>query len=309
MGGLVARWFLEVLGGWELTRWLITIGTPYQGSVNALETLVHGLSKGLGPLRLDLTDLVRSFPSLYELLPVYRCFDSGGGQMRALTEVSGLALDDKMLKSAAAFHARITEKVKERSQRGYRIAAIKGIFQPTFQSARFGAEGVQMLQAYRGKDDGGDGTVPRLSAHPPEWEEESAGPPLYAAQRHESLQESEDVYTQLWGLLTSGHLGRLMGGEKVGMTIPDLLSVGEPLEVRVIADDHSLALKATVTPHDAGEPVTEPRLLTNQGEGRYGTRFLNLPAGTYQVTVSSAVANRPIDPVSGITILWEPGNA
>ena len=31
MGGLVARWFLEVEGGWELTRWLITLGTPYQG--------------------------------------------------------------------------------------------------------------------------------------------------------------------------------------------------------------------------------------------------------------------------------------
>jgi triacylglycerol esterase/lipase EstA (alpha/beta hydrolase family) len=30
MGGLVARWFLEVLGGREITRQLITIGTPYQ---------------------------------------------------------------------------------------------------------------------------------------------------------------------------------------------------------------------------------------------------------------------------------------
>jgi hypothetical protein len=36
MGGLVARYFLEVLGGRELTSKLITIGTPYQGSINAL---------------------------------------------------------------------------------------------------------------------------------------------------------------------------------------------------------------------------------------------------------------------------------
>ena len=36
MGGLVARWFLEVLGGSELTRWLVTIGTPYRGSVKSL---------------------------------------------------------------------------------------------------------------------------------------------------------------------------------------------------------------------------------------------------------------------------------
>ena len=46
MGGLVARYFLEVLGGHELTSKLITIGTPYQGSVNALETLVNGLFLG-----------------------------------------------------------------------------------------------------------------------------------------------------------------------------------------------------------------------------------------------------------------------
>ena len=35
MGGLVARWFLEMLGGAELTRTLITIATPYQGALKA----------------------------------------------------------------------------------------------------------------------------------------------------------------------------------------------------------------------------------------------------------------------------------
>src|SRR3984893_2294747 len=39
MGGLVARYFLEVLGGRELVSKLITIGTPYQGSINALNAL------------------------------------------------------------------------------------------------------------------------------------------------------------------------------------------------------------------------------------------------------------------------------
>src|SRR4029453_17986694 len=62
MGGLVARWFLEVRGGKSLTRRLVTIGTPYQGSVNALTALVNGVSPGLGPLRIELTDLARSLP-------------------------------------------------------------------------------------------------------------------------------------------------------------------------------------------------------------------------------------------------------
>src|ERR1700730_9803146 len=46
MGGLIARWFLEILGGREVTRMLITIGTPYQGSVNALDALANGLHLG-----------------------------------------------------------------------------------------------------------------------------------------------------------------------------------------------------------------------------------------------------------------------
>jgi hypothetical protein len=40
MGGLVARYYLEVLEGWRDGRALITFGTPYRGSVNALSYLV-----------------------------------------------------------------------------------------------------------------------------------------------------------------------------------------------------------------------------------------------------------------------------
>jgi hypothetical protein len=117
------------------------------------------------------------------------------------------------------------------------------------------------------------------------------------------------VHTQLYGLLTTWRLGGWMGGEQIGMKVPDLLSVGEQLEVVVSAEDPTLALIATVAFHDADEPVAEPKLLTNYGEGRYGTRFPGLPRGTYQVTVASAVRNRPIDPVSGISIVWEPEDA
>src|SRR5688500_17896117 len=35
MGGLVARYFVECLGGWQVTRTLLTLGTPHRGSLNA----------------------------------------------------------------------------------------------------------------------------------------------------------------------------------------------------------------------------------------------------------------------------------
>ena len=45
MGGLVARYFLEVLGGLEITRKLLTFGTPYRGSLNALDFIANGWRK------------------------------------------------------------------------------------------------------------------------------------------------------------------------------------------------------------------------------------------------------------------------
>src|SRR5262245_50232865 len=42
MGGLVSRYFLEVLEGWRDTRVLVTFGTPYRGSLNAVGFLANG---------------------------------------------------------------------------------------------------------------------------------------------------------------------------------------------------------------------------------------------------------------------------
>ena len=48
MGGLVARYYLEVLGGWRDTRKLITFGTPYRGSLNAVDFVANGVPRRSG---------------------------------------------------------------------------------------------------------------------------------------------------------------------------------------------------------------------------------------------------------------------
>jgi pimeloyl-ACP methyl ester carboxylesterase len=45
MGGLVARYFVEALEGWRNTRAVVTFGTPYYGSLNAVDFLVNGFDK------------------------------------------------------------------------------------------------------------------------------------------------------------------------------------------------------------------------------------------------------------------------
>src|SRR5262249_44346380 len=65
MGGLVARYHLEVLGGWETCRALITLGTPHRGAVTAL----NFLARGYQALGVDMTAVLRSCTSVYQLLP------------------------------------------------------------------------------------------------------------------------------------------------------------------------------------------------------------------------------------------------
>jgi pimeloyl-ACP methyl ester carboxylesterase len=48
MGGLVARWYIEKACGAEVTRKLVTFGTPYRGALSALDQLVNGVRKEIG---------------------------------------------------------------------------------------------------------------------------------------------------------------------------------------------------------------------------------------------------------------------
>ncbi|MBC7880755.1 MAG: hypothetical protein H7Y37_05420 [Anaerolineae bacterium] len=69
MGGLVARYYLDVLGGWQNCRALITLGTPFRGSPLAAGALSNG-NRILGII--DVSDALRTMDSPYQLLPSYR---------------------------------------------------------------------------------------------------------------------------------------------------------------------------------------------------------------------------------------------
>jgi hypothetical protein len=174
MGGLICRYFLEVLEGWKDTRTLITFGTPYRGSLNAVDFIANGIKKSLGPVTLlNLTDVVRSFTSVYQLLPIYKCVDTGGGALARVTEVDGIpGLVAERAAQALDFHREIREAVEahaddpEYREHGYVIRPIAGVFQPTNQSALLRNGGAEILRTYEGRDEGGDGTVPSVSATP-----------------------------------------------------------------------------------------------------------------------------------------------
>ncbi len=305
MGGLVARYFLECLDGWRDTRMLVTFGTPYRGSLNALEFVVHGMRKSLGPVTLiDLSKLLRSFTSVYQLLPIYPCFQAGNGRdLVRLIESTGIPhLDLDRARAADAFHREIEQAVEKHlddddyMRERYPIHPIIGTFQPTNQSARRSGETVQILREYRGEDRDGDGTVPRDSATPIEFKHEEGA--MFASERHASLQNLDAVLVQLEGILT-GHdtaTFRDLPKSGIGLDLEDAYAIDQPIGVRVRSEEQSADLVAVAALADSGQEVGRAALPATIDEWREG-EIPSMPVGTYRLTVSGGPTVQPVTDV------------
>ena len=75
MGGLIARIYIQTLGGAARVHNLLFLGTPHRGSANVFKTLDQGwgfwknlAAGGLGSIR----ETILTFPSVYQLLPSYQ---------------------------------------------------------------------------------------------------------------------------------------------------------------------------------------------------------------------------------------------
>lgn len=198
MGGLVARWYVEQAGGAEVTRKLVTIGTPHRGAVKALAQLVNGVHKGIGPLKADLTELAWSMPSMYELLPEYACIDSGGKPLKT-TETSLPGLSTEMVKDGASFHDQLNTAA---GAHGYDLIPIVGTRQRTWTTARISGARVDARFTIDGDDERGDATVPRLSATPKRLPPDS-DTIRWVADQHGSLHHHQSVFDELERVLTA----------------------------------------------------------------------------------------------------------
>jgi hypothetical protein len=248
MGGLVARYFIECLEGWKDTRALVTFGTPFRGSLNALDGLANGTK--MGPL--DLSGILRQFTSVYELLPIYECYDAGNGKLTRVGETTGIPNIDygKAATALTSFHREIESAAKtnrtlpQYEKEGYRSFPVVGIAQQTNLSAQLNGSKVEMLQTYNGEALGGDGTVPRVSAIPIEL---SANPSaVYASTKHGSLQNDDAVITNLIGILSGLDLD--LGAFRKGPTEPKNVGpLRQPARVQVTIEVEDISY--------AGEPV------------------------------------------------------
>lgn len=312
MGGLISRHFLEPLDGWKDTRMLITFGTPYRGALNALDFIAHGVKKKLGPITLlDLTNLLRSFTSVYQLLPIYPCVDPGTGVLGRVTEVAGIpGLDTVRAAAALDFHHAITDAVTAHQtdaayhEHGYDIHPIAGLFQPTLQSAALEGGDLRIQRSYAGKDMGGDGTVPRVSAIPLELSDKDRG--IYINERHASLQNADHTLDQLVGVLSGESIDLTQFFSTtpgISLDIEDAYSSGQPVTVRALPQADWAKLTATVVDAETGT-VSGTVPLRPGAEGWQEAETAPLAAGTYRVSVGGA----GVDPVTDVFVVFDEGS-
>ncbi|NWG20928.1 MAG: lecithin--cholesterol acyltransferase [Chloroflexi bacterium] len=297
MGGLVARYYMEALGGWTHTIGLITIGTPHRGALNAVDALGNGVKK----LGIDMTAVARSLTSLYQLLPIYECIQVDGDFTRP-ADTDRLPNIDRARARAAReeFHMAIRAAAfANRQQSGYQLRTIPwvGTRQDTPQSAFLAGAGVALSYGPpTGLDAAladGDGTVPRVSAIPSDFSDvEAATLPRFAAEQHGWLTNNAMTLTPLLATITQMTVpgaqallaGPVPARAALSLRVEPLIARDEPLEATVTLRDTSAPAGVELTL----QPVEPARRRTSQEAivvpGVPATlRFEGLPPGLYHV--------------------------
>jgi pimeloyl-ACP methyl ester carboxylesterase len=298
MGGLVARYFVEALGGWRDTKAVVTFGTPFYGSLNAVDFLVNGFRKDLGPFSVDLTPQLRTMASVQQLVPSYRCIYGPDGTARTPASAGLKQWKPAWNDALQSFQAEMEDAAKanradpEFTANPVVYQPITGRDQSTRQSATVVDGAIDMHFDREGKDESGDGTVPLLAGALAGTQQMRT----FAPEKHARLQSNVPLLNHLSGVIQALHAARVEDLRRTvtawfALDVEDVYLPGEPVSVRVQAlsnlDPGTLPeVKATVSvqnkatgQEDSRRDVVVPRQGTEVVLGESGP-------GTYLLTVS-----------------------
>jgi hypothetical protein len=301
MGGLVGRYYVEVLRGFECVRALVTFGTPHRGAIDAAASLANGFTLA-GKNFAALNDALKSFPSAYQLLPRYPSILDSEGNWKRPYEVATRewAIDQTNAIDAFAFHEEIEHaSARNRQSQSYttELIPVYGWGQRTYQSGQLHGDGVLDLQMSLppGVDPfafpDGDGRVPRVSAIPIPLDSQ---PPRWwpVNQRHSTLQNNRTLIANLAQMLLAlqGDLrapargGTHLATERgIALDLAPAFSAGTPVDFEACSEAHDLGnLSARIEPV-AGGPGIEHQL-QHDGDRWHGS-VTGLAVGDYRLTI------------------------
>ena len=301
MGGLVSRYYLEKLDGWKDCRALVTFGTPYWGAVDAISYLANGYKRKF----VDLTNVLRTFPSVYELMACYDVVKVGKTWKKVAHAGALPNIDAAMAADALKFHDEIAGAVAKNRKdpdyltKGYKIIPMIRVRQPTLQSVVLDSERLVAQETRPPHIDdaleGGDGTVPRVSAAPIEIFGEYRE--TFFVERHGSLQNNQQLLDDLFQRLRQMQAHKPVRGTfeersrqrpaAIGLRVDDLYLHEEPVRIEAALMDraHGGDLIATVD-RITGDAWTKKIEFTAKEEAS-AVEIGTLPPGRYRITVQA----------------------
>lgn len=304
MGGLIARWYIERCGGAELTRTLITIGTPYRGAAKAVDQLVNQIRRGIGPFGIDVTEFARSLPSTHQLLPDYACVQHAGGLHR-LDEITIPDLNTVMLADGLRFQRDLAAAEADRPHSLESTHAVIGINQPTPTTLRLDNDTIEILDTIDGDNDYGDATVPLTGAlgH-------SLRPDTNRVRRivenHGALQNHPNTLDEIESILTAQPIRRrATAATPVRLSAPELLLAGEPLAIGIDlapADHRTPAIQVRLISEGGTDthPPQRPRIRNNHAH----VVFPPAPPGAHTIQITGITPSSPVTPVVYTVLVW-----
>ena len=162
LGTLVSRYYIERLGGKQKVGRVVLIGGPHQGTPRIATDLIQGV--GLLPFGLfgdRLLDVIKTFPSVYQILPTYPCaIDQNGQPIDLLADEHWLPAEQiPLLRLAREFRAELGTRssVPAVSVFGYGLETVTDL-----QVTRAG-DGRWSKLDFKAKP-GGDNRIPEHSA-------------------------------------------------------------------------------------------------------------------------------------------------
>ncbi len=160
MGCLVARYYVECLGGGRLVNRVIYLGAPHGGTPYAFASLLHGPDLlPLGLLNARLRDVLATYPSWYQILPTYQFVADQRAPFEVLLDHTWLADTHRpLVKNAHSFRAELGTHATVRS------VCVFGYGLKTITSATVQREsGSPCRSANFVVEPKGDGMIPEIS--------------------------------------------------------------------------------------------------------------------------------------------------
>ena len=300
MGGLVAAWWWAFMSEGIDVDQIITLGTPFRGAAKALNVLVNGMR--IGPyVPQAVTDTVRTWDSVFDLLPHYQVVDGNdkyrypyelpSGITSAVAGFSGKALN--AYQKNRCLHDALINKVAESGRNPFTVYYSQGHATLGHASIDAHSDGLVVAKgnprAIPASWDGGDGTVPMFSMTPYLMERDVSRWRRLAG-KHQDLVDEKSVFEHLSEYSRTRLPAAARGGSYevsayLQLDLDDVVLAGTEAEVRIRVVDKA---GSVLEPENVGGNVGGNRFLADRGDG--GWWLVQLPAlkeGVHSVMLSA----------------------